>query len=495
MSTLDHRHHDHLIGGTWVAGSGPVFSSVSPATGSVAWSGQAASAGNVAAAVAAARAAQPAWADRPAGERVALLEACGREIDAARDRLAAAVSLETGKPRWEARDEVAAMVGKITATIAAWRERQQDRVSGAASAGGDTAALRYRPHGVLAVLGPFNFPGHIPHGHIAPALLAGNAVVFKPSELTPLTGRLMAELWQRAGLPAGVLNLVQGGRETGAALAADPGHDGILFTGSYRTGVALRRLWVEEPGKLLALELGGNNPLVVHAVSDLDAAATLTILSAFLTAGQRCSCARRLIVPAGAAGDAFIERLLTRIDAVRVGLPDDSPEPFMGPMISQSAAGSLLAAQDDLLARGGAALRPMAAQPGIPTLLSPGLIDVTAVADRGDSEWFGPLLQLIRAPDFEAAIAEANRTAYGLAAALFSDERPLWDDFRRRIRAGVVNWNRPTTGASGRLPFGGVGRSGNHRPSGFFAIDYCGHPVASLERDRVAPPPLPPGLG
>lgn len=486
---------EQLIAGEWREGSGPVFTSKNPATGQPVWCGAAASASDVAAAVTAARAAQQEWADRPPEARVTLLEACGRELEANGNDLATAISLETGKPRWEVREELSSMVGKVAATIAAWRERHQDRVVPLPNAApGDEAAIRYRPHGVLAVLGPFNFPGHIPHGHIVPALLAGNTVVFKPSEFTPLSGRRMAEVWERAGLPAGVFNLVQGGRETGGALAAHPGHDGILFTGSYQTGVALRRLWVEEPGKMLALELGGNNPLVVHAANDIDAAATLTILSAFLTAGQRCSCARRLIVPESAGGEAFIERLLVRIDAIRLGLPEDGPEPFMGPVIHEAAARSLLAAQDDLLARGGVALRRMAPQRGIPTLLSPGLIDVTAVRDRPDSEWFGPLLQLVRVPDFEAAIEEANRTAYGLAASLISDERPLFDAFRHRVRAGVVNWNRQTTGASARLPFGGVGRSGNQRPSGFFAIDYCGYPVASLERDRVTPPAAPPGL-
>jgi len=490
--------HDHggtlLIGGHWIAGGGQVFASVSPATAAVAWSGAAATAEEVSKAVAAARMAQPAWDEWPVEARIGVLEACAREIETDADNLVAAISRETGKPRWEARDEVAAMVGKVATTIDAWRQRRQDHVAAAGPARGDVSALRYRPLGVLAVLGPFNFPGHLPHGHIVPALLAGNAVVFKPSELAPLSGQRMAEIWGRAGLPAGVMNLVQGGRETGEALAAHPGHDGILFTGSYRTGVALRRRWVEEPGKMLALELGGNNPLVVHAVADVDAAATLTILSAYQTAGQRCSCARRLIVPAGAGGDAFVDRLIARIDAMRVGLPDDSPEPFMGPVINEAAALSLRAAQDDLLARGGVGLRLMVPQRGIATLLSPGLLDVTGVVDRPDTEWFGPLLQLIRVPDFAAAIREANRTAYGLAAALLCDERPLWETFRRHIRAGVVNWNRQTTGASARLPFGGIGRSGNHRPSGFFAIDSCSHPVASLERDAVAPPPLPPGL-
>jgi len=493
MTVRDNR--EQLISGAWLAGSGPVFAATSPATGQTVWSGPAATAADVAAAVAAARSAQEAWAAQPPTARIAILEACARELETSGSELVLAIGHETGKPRWEVRAELASMVDKVAATIDAWRERHQDQVVPLPAAGpGDTAAVRYRPHGVLAVLGPFNFPGHIPHGQIVPALLAGNTVVFKPSEFTPLSGRRMAEIWIRAGLPAGVFNLVQGGRETGAALAAHPGHDGILFTGSYQTGVALRRLWVEEPGKLLALELGGQNPLVVHAAQDSDAAATLTILSAFLTAGQRCSCARRLIVLEGAAGDAFIDRLLTRMDAIRVGLPDDVPEPFMGPVIHEAAAQSLLAAQDDLLARGGVALRRMAPQRSIPTLLSPGLIDVTAVRDRPDTEWFGPLLQLVRVPTFEAAIHEANRTAYGLTAALVSDERPLYDAFSRQVRAGVINWNRPTTGASARLPFGGIGRSGNHRPSGFFAIDSCGYPVASLERDRVTAPPAPPGL-
>ena len=486
---------DLLIAGKWIVGSGPTFGSTSPATGQAVWSGASATVADVAAAVAAARSAQEAWAAQPPETRIAILEACGRELQAGGGELAAAIGLETGKPRWEVREELASMVGKVAATIDAWRERHQDRlVQLPATGAGDAAAIRYRPHGVLAVLGPYNFPGHIPHGQIVPALLAGNTVVFKPSEFTPLSGRRMIEIWIRAGLPPGVLNLVQGGRETGAALAAQPGHDGILFTGSYQTGVALRRLWVEEPGKMLALELGGNNPLVVHAVRDIEAAATLTILSAFLSAGQRCSCARRLIVPESAGGEAFIERLLAKIDGISVGLPDDQPEPFMGPVIQEAAARSLLAAQESLVTRGGVALRRMTPQRGSPTLLSPGLVDVTSVRDRPDTEWFGPLLQLVRVPDFDSAIDEANRTAYGLAAALLSDERPLWDAFRRRIRAGIVNWNRQTTGASARLPFGGIGRSGNHRPSGSFAIDSCGYPVASLEREHVTPPPVPPGL-
>ena len=481
-----------LIGGAWSAGSGEPFHSTNPATGAPVWEAAAAAAADVAAAVAAAREAQATWADRPVAERIDLLQAAAAVLHDDAEDLHAAIVAETGKPHWEVATEVKAMAAKVAATVDAWRQRQQDTIE---TTDGSTTATRYRPHGVLAVIGPFNFPGHIPQGHIVPALLAGNTVVFKPSEFTPLAGRRLAEVWQRAGLPAGVLNLVQGGRKTGTALTHHPNHDGILFTGSYRTGVALRQALVAEPGKMLALELGGNNPLVVHDVADLDAAVRLTILSAYLTAGQRCSCARRLIVTDFPGRQAFLDRLAAAIDAIRVGLPDDEPEPFMGPVIHEAAAAELLAAQDNLLARGGVAIRRLRPLGERPTLLAPGLIDVTGVADRADAEWFGPLLHVVQVPDLDAAITEANRTAYGLAAALLCDHRTDYETFRRRVRAGLVNWNRQTTGASGRLPFGGIGHSGNHRPSGFYAIDSCGYPVASLERDRLELPPAVPGLG
>jgi len=473
--------------------AGQEFCSTSPASGAVVWQGRAATAADVAAAIATARAVQPAWECLPATARIARLEACARELETHGADLAAAISAETGKPRWEARGEVASMVAKVPATIAAWRARRSDTVDDHDAS--QVAATRYRAHGVLAVIGPFNFPGHLPHGHIVPALLAGNTVVFKPSEYTPACGEVLLDIWRRAGLPPGVVNLVQGGRDTGAAVTAHPGHDGILFTGSFATGIAIRRALAADPAKILALEMGGNNPLVVHDVADADTAATLTILSAFLTAGQRCSCARRLVVTAGPPGDACVARLVERMATIGVGLPSDEPEPFMGPVIHEAAARRLLAVQDDLIARGGVPLVRMEPQRDRLTLLSPGLIDVTAVADRDDAEWFGPLLQLIRVSDFEAAIAEANATAYGLVAGLLCDRRDCYETFRTRMRAGVVNWNQQTTGASGRLPFGGVGRSGNHRPSGAFAIDCCSYPVASLERPAVAPPAtLPPGL-
>ena len=482
----------HLIGSGWTTGTGERFQSTNPANGEPVWVGPAADSKVVAEAVAAARQAQAAWADRPVTERISLLRASAKEIVAHGEGLHAAILAETGKPRWEVSSEIAAMAAKIEATIDAWQERQQDSIETTANG---TVATRYRPHGVLAVIGPFNFPGHIPQGHLAPALLAGNTVVFKPSEFTPLAGRQLVELWLNSGLPPGVLNLVQGGRTTGADLTTHPGHDGVLFTGSYRTGVSLRQALVTEPGKMLALELGGNNPLVVHDVHDLEAAVQLTIRSAYLTAGQRCSCARRLIVTDFPGRRLFLDCLAGAIDSLRVGLPTDDPEPFMGPVINASAAASLLAAQDDLLARGGVALQTMRPLRDHPTLLSPGLIDVTSVPNRPDAEWFGPLLQVICVDNLNDAIEEANQTAYGLAAALLCDDLNSYETFRRRVRAGLINWNRQTTGASSQLPFGGIGHSGNHRPSGFHAIDYCSYPVASLEHATAVAPAACPGLG
>ncbi|HSZ54869.1 MAG TPA: succinylglutamate-semialdehyde dehydrogenase [Tepidisphaeraceae bacterium] len=473
----------HFIDGKWIQGAGSAFRSIDPATGQVVWEGAAAMAEEVDHAVGAARRASESWADTSLQQRIFILESFARQLKENRSKLAEAISHETGKPTWEALGEVDSMIGKVPVSIEALSDRR--RPMERESAGG-IAATRFKPHGVVAVFGPFNFPGHLPNGHIVPALLAGNTVVFKPSEAAPLVTQTTVELWEAAGLPSGVLNLVQGARETGAALAKHAGIDGLFFTGSAAVGKSLSRAFAEHPEKILALEMGGNNPMIVHEAADLDAAAYLTIQSAYITAGQRCTCARRLIVPEGAPGDAFIERLVEMTRGIRVGRYTDDPEPFMGPVISVAAADRLFSAQEELRSRGGQPILEMKRLPQSPAMASPGLIDVTAIPSRSDEEIFGPLLQLIRVPDFAAAIDEANRTSYGLAAGLLSDNKDLYEQFFRKIRAGVVNWNRQTTGASGALPFGGVGQSGNHRPSGYYAADYCSYPVASLEIPKLA---------
>ncbi len=486
MSGL-HRARGHHLAGRWIEGAGATLVSDDPATGELVWQGRAALPVEVDRAVRAARAAFPSWAERTLEARVGHLDAFRFQLERHRESLARAISRETGKPLWESATEVGTMIGKIALTLDAYRTRTSAHVN---DKGVERAATRYRPHGVLAVLGPFNMPGHLPNGHIVPALLAGNTVVFKPSELTPWVGEYTVALWEEAGLPPGVLNLVQGGRESGEALAVHEDLDGLLFTGSYEVGIRLSQRFAEHPGRVLALELGGNNPLVVWDVSEgaLDAAALLTLQSAFVTAGQRCTCARRLIVPRGEEGDHFLARLMQWTSRVRVAPFTAEPEPFAGPVISVAAGERVLAAQTALRERGGHVLVEAKALGSRVSLVSPGLVDVTDVKDREDREIFGPLLQVVRARTFDDAVAEANRTRFGLAAALVSEDADLWTEFLNRVRAGVVNWNRPTTGASGALPFGGMGASGNHRPSGFHAVDYCSYPVASLERATLEAP-------
>ena len=481
------------IAGRSVPGEGEPFASRNPVTGETVWEGRAASASQVDALVAAARAAFPAWRDRPATGRLAIARAFAARLGERKDELAAMIGRETGKPRWEALTEVATMIGKVDISAKALDERTGERVTPQPEG---SAVLRHRPHGVVAVFGPYNFPGHLPNGHIVPALLAGNTVVFKPSELAPGVADLTERLWEEAGLPAGVLNLAQGARDTGAALAAHPGIDGLFFTGSSTTGEQLHRLFADTPQRILALEMGGNNPLVVGGrIGNADAAIHHIVQSAYLSAGQRCTCARRLLVPAGASGDALLARLVDVASRLRPGAWDDPDPPFMGAVVSLAAADRVLAAQAALARAGARVLLEARRLREGTALLTAGLLDVTGVEGLPDEEIFGPLLQVRRYASFDQAIGLANATRYGLSAGLLSEDEAEWRDFERGIRAGIVNWNRPLTGASSAAPFGGVGASGNHRPSAYYAADYCAYPQASLESPSlVLPAKLGPGL-
>ncbi|KTT40829.1 succinylglutamate-semialdehyde dehydrogenase [Pseudomonas oryzihabitans] len=480
------------IAGQWRPGQGATFTSIDPYAGATLWQGAAADAADVDQAIAAARQAFPAWERRGQAARLAILQAFAQVLQQRRPELTRALAEETGKPLWEADTELGSMIAKVAVSAQAEEARSGER---SAAMGEARSVTRHRPHGVLAVFGPYNFPGHLPNGHIVPALLAGNTVVFKPSELTPRFAALTLDCWIAAGLPAGVLNLVQGGRATGEALAGHAGLDGILFTGSSATGAALHRLNAERPQRLLALEMGGNNPLVVAPVADLEAAVLTIVQSAFLSAGQRCTCARRLLVPEGAWGDALLERLVTVSAGLRVGRYDAEPAPFMGTVISLATAEALLRTQAQRLAQGGRALLEMRQPEAGRALLTPGILDVSEIADLPDEEVFGPLLQVQRYGDFDGALALANATRFGLAAGLLADDPATYERFWLGVRAGIVNWNRPLTGAASAAPFGGVGASGNHRPSAYYAADYCAFPVASLESDTLRlPAQLPPGL-
>lgn len=484
--------HGLFINGQWQPGEGAAWQSTHPISGATLWQGNSASPAQVDHAIDCARAAQPAWANLSFDQRCQQLQRFGEQLRSEHEPLARTIAEETGKPLWEARGEVAAMQGKIDISIRAVKQRAGSQCS---ANNGVNAVLRHKPHGVVAVFGPYNFPGHLPNGHIVPALLAGNAVLFKPSELTPLVAEHTVRLWQQSGLPAGLLNLLQGEQDTGIALANHPGLDGLFFTGSSRTGHRLHQQFAGHPDKILALEMGGNNPLIIDQISDLRAAVYETIQSAYLTSGQRCTCARRLFVRADAKGDAFLAALTNAVAAITVGAAFDEPAPFMGSLISPAAAQNMLAAQQRLCSLGATALLPMQLLRPDSGLLSPGLLEVSQVEDLPDEEYFGPLLQVIRYQDFEQAITQANQTRYGLSAGLFSDDAARFAYFYRHIRAGIVNWNKALTGASSAAPFGGIGASGNHRASAYYAADYCAYPVAGLEAERLTLPATPaPGL-
>ena len=465
------------INGQWRNGGGEIFQSVAPANGDLLWEGKMASAEDVEDALVTASAAFDEWRRKSREERVAIIQKFVDLLTDKKEDMALAIARETGKPLWDARTEAGAMVGKLAISLKAYDERTGARSGEAA---GTEMRLAHRPHGVMAVIGPFNFPGHLPNGHIIPALIAGNTIIFKPSEMTPMVAEETVRHWDEAGLPAGVLNLVQGGRAVAEQLINDDRTAGVLFTGGIQAGRAIHKALGGKPDKILALELGGNNPLIVWDTVDKDAAARIILRSVFITSGQRCTCAKRLIIEAGAEGDALIEALDKLLARVRVDAPEETPEPFMGPLISASAADAVLAAQEKFIADGALPLRPSERLDKGAAFLSPGMIDVTPLKDRPDEEVFGPLLQVIRVKTFEDAMDEANDTRFGLAAGLISDREDLFEIFITGINAGIVNWNRQTTGASGAAPFGGVGLSGNHQPAGYYAADYSAWPMASL---------------
>ncbi len=446
-----------------------------PATGTLLWQGEP---GDVDAEVARAKAAWPRWAAQPIAYRIETLRRFVNVVRRHEEALVDLIARETGKPLWDARTEVAAVIAKVDLSVAGYSERTGQRRLEAAL--GARQSVRHKPHGVMAVIGPYNAPANRPNSHIIPALLAGNSVVFKPSEKTPAVGEMLVKLYHEAGVPADAMRLVQGGPDIGKALAAHADVNGVLFTGSSQTGIAINRHYAAQPGKILALEMGGNNPIVVWDTPEINAAAIMVVQSAFLSSGQRCTAASRLIVR-----DTLADRLITEVkklaDRLIVDHPHANPAPYMGPVIDNQTADALTESFLYLMSHGGRPIKHMVRpKEGLP-FLTPAIIDVTAMTERPDIELFGPLLQVVRVADLNEAIAEANVSRYGLSAAMIGGSPEQYNQFWANVRAGVVNWNRPTTGASAAAPFGGTGISGNNRPSAYYAADYCAYPVVSAE--------------
>ncbi|MFG0284559.1 MAG: aldehyde dehydrogenase family protein [Phycisphaerales bacterium JB039] len=500
------RSAANLIGGAWRPIAGDAIVSTNPAEpDSVLWTG-AANLAHVVEAVEAARTAQPQWAAWGLERRAAVLR---RYQDLCRQRAESIAELicdETGKAMWDARQEAGALAAKIDITLESTPNNAMARVTGFDLDLGPTRKGRcwFRPHGVMAVLAPFNFPAHLPNGHIAPALAMGNTVVLKPSDKTPAVGQLLAELLQEVldaeEAPAGVVNLVQGGADVARALVSAPDIDGILFTGSWPVGRSILEANLDHPGRIVALEMGGNNAVIVMPDADLRQAAIEIARSAYVTTGQRCTCTRRLIVHR-----AIAEKLVSAIQKIAstliIGHPRAEHPVFAGPIISASARDAVLAFQSSAVRGGARALLESTAmdRSGGGWYITPGLLQVDRFtsAEQGDAgcdvEVFGPLLRFALASDLDDALAQANATRFGLAASIFTRDGGAAERFLAEARAGCLNINVGTAGASSKLPFGGLGLSGNHRPAGSFSLDYCAYPVAGMAESGDATP-IPEGM-
>ena len=448
-----------------------------------------AEAGEVDAAVERARRAFPAWRDAGFEARAVVLKNFARLASGGEEELARLVAREVGKALWDARAEARILAPKVAVTLA----EGMRLVADVEAAKGVRAS--HHPRGVLAVLGPFNFPLHLPNGHLVPALATGNCVVFKPSELAPASGERLAALFRDAGAPEGVVEVVHGGRDTGRALAGHPDVDGVLFTGSWAAGRALQADSLDQPGKILALEMGGNNAVIVLEDADLDLAVAETAFSVAATTGQRCTCARRVFVQRGLM-DAFTEKLVRVLRDLAVGPPLEDGN-FMGPLVSKTAHEGLEHWRG--LAEEAGAERVLLADVGRPPpYTGAGLVrfpDTRQTHPYQREEIFGPEAALYPVDDLVAAVAAANDSDYGLAASVFTRDRSSYEYCVGRLRVGCLNWNKATVGASGKLPFGGLGKSGNDRPAGVSATLYCTTPQAHLESSAgFDPKMLPPGM-
>lgn len=444
-------------------------------------------------AVTAARTAFPAWRKLGQAARAELLRKYQAALRAHLDELTAAISREIGKPLWEAKTEAQAMIAKVDVTLTEGAKFTADhRLEDL------PGEIRHRPHGVVAILGPFNFPGHLPNGQIVPALLTGNTVVFKPSDKGPMTAWWMAKCFEEAGFPPGVFNVVQGAVPVAQHLVTHPGIDALLFTGSVPVGQQIVAANAHRPGVLVALELGGKNASLVLDDADLERTVREVAFSGFATAGQRCTATSRVYVQRKIA-DAFCERLAAAAKSVTVGHPQDEGV-FMGPVISEHTRQQLIAAQQKATAAGFEALVPG----GVVEARTPGFYvrpavhrareGVTALPGYTDTELFAPDLAVVVFDELEQAVALANDTPFGLSAAVFTQRAEAFEAAADGLRVGVIHWNRSSAGASGRLPFGGVKASGNHRPAGILMGTSCVVPVGVLLPAKPGPLPSWPGI-
>ncbi len=443
----------------------------------------------LAAAVDAAEKAFVPWAALPMEKRIAKIRLFQKELKRRSAVLTPLIAREAGKPLAEAVREVERLIAKADEVLS--EGLKLVRGYSVAPSKGLRGECIWRPLGVMAVIGPFNFPAHTSASHLIPALVMGNTVIFKPSEYTPFVGQLMTEAAHAAGFPKGVFNLMQGGSELGAALVAHPKITGVLFTGSTAAGQAIRESAVAAPQKILALEMGGKNAAWVLDNADLDLAAREIATAAYSMSGQRCNATSRVLVHRKVV-KPFLEKFLACVDRVSIGY---SLEPVvMGPLISHDAVAKYqnymkLAREEGFeTLRAGKAPGSWGNRRGYYVTPSVHWCEQPAKnksARYRREEIFGPDVAVYAVRGDEEAMAINNEVPYGLITAVFTGSRERFRRLLPRIDTGMINWNKGTIFSSGLLPFGGTKASGSYRPAGLFSPYYCATPTAVLEDSRI----------
>ena len=472
----------NFINGKWFLSKGDKFTSYSPSNQELLWEGSLSTEGDVKFAVESAKSAFNIWSRLNIEEKIKYLKKYIEIVEVNKEVLAEYISNEVGKPYWESLTEVNSIIGKLEPCIEAYNLRNQTIIR--EQNDGSKSITRFKPHGVVGIIGPYNFPAHMPNGHIMAALLAGNTVVLKPSEKVPLVSEKVMEFWNEAGLPNGVINMIQGDKTISKKLCLDNDVKGIFFTGSKKAGQNIEELCLHK--KICVLEMGGNSPYIVWDTNNIDSAVITVIQSSFITSGQRCSTARRLILPKNEFGDLFLNRLVEVTKKIKVGKPKDEPQVFMGPLKSEELVNNIINKQEELVNVGAKILVESKRIPELGnSFITPGIIDVTEVNIKIDEEIIGPFLQVYRVKTFNDAIEKANDSCYGLAAGIITEDKNLYNEFENKIQAGIISWNKQLTGASKFAPFGGIKDSGNYRPSGFLAADYCVYSTASTELEKI----------
>jgi aldehyde dehydrogenase (NAD+) len=471
----------NLIAGHWQPVNGSRFESYNPArTSEVLGVFPASRAEETRQAVAAARAAYPAWRRTSRLRRADLFDNLAQIVKRETDNLAQLMARECGKVLTECRAEVVEGLHMIQYVFGTGRLPIGDVL--ASEIPEKDAFMRRKPWGVVAVITPWNFPFAVPLWMLGPSLLEGNTVVFKPSEDTPAIGQRLVELFEEAGFPSGVVNLIHGAAETGEALVRNPDVNVVLFTGSYEVGHRIQELSVEHYDRIVACEMGSKSAVIVCADARLDLAVNCALISGFKTSGQRCVSAGRILV-AESIFDAFATKLVAAARRLRIGNPLDSSN-FTGPVIHRGAVEKIerynqLARQEGARVlldggplttgdyAGGCFLSPfiyrMEHRPGVRVLRE---------------EVFGPHLALVPFRTNEEAVQIYNDTPYGLSMAVVTEDYRAMRLFREECEYGMGYVNLPCIGAEVHLPFGGVKKSGNGHPSAAGLIETVTHKTA-----------------